>query len=194
LRRTSAAHVILCRQLGAQIGQQLLPLYLWHQAWLQQQQQQAQQARSWWKSPERRGLAAAVCKGGKKPTPFGKLSSNAPAAAAPGEAGTQENSCSSANGNSSSSSGVDCGWSSGEWDRFPQCPLCQAELQQQQQQQHAQTSSSSSSSAASSDPVPYTDPFMWRRLLWQLLGKLSPEAQAFYAQHLAVCPHCSEQK
>jgi anti-sigma factor RsiW len=33
---------------------------------------------------------------------------------------------------------------------------------------------------------------MWRRLLWQLLGKLSPEAQAFYAQYTAACPHCPD--
>jgi hypothetical protein len=35
---------------------------------------------------------------------------------------------------------------------------------------------------------------MWRRLLWQLLGKLSPQAQAFYAQHLAVCRHCPDEQ
>jgi hypothetical protein len=33
---------------------------------------------------------------------------------------------------------------------------------------------------------------MWRLLLWQLLGKLSPEAQAFYAQYTAACPHCPD--
>jgi hypothetical protein len=35
---------------------------------------------------------------------------------------------------------------------------------------------------------------MWRRLLWQLLGKLSPAGQAFYATYLAFCPHCSDEK
>jgi hypothetical protein len=176
--------------LGAQLGQQLLPLYLWHKSWLQQHKQQTQQARSWWDSPERRALAAAVCKGSQKPTPF---SSPNPSAAANATAGTQDTS-SSRNGNSVSfSSGVECSWSNAEWDRFPQCPLCQ---QEHKQQQHGQASSSSSSSSGGSSelPVPYSDPFMWRRLLWQLLGKLSPQAQAFYAQHLAVCPHCPDKK
>jgi hypothetical protein len=38
-------------------------------------------------------------------------------------------------------------------------------------------------------PVPWSDPFMMRRLLWDLLGKLKPTAQAWYKQHLFMCPH-----
>jgi hypothetical protein len=103
----------------------------------------------------------------------------------------QANSSSSSNGYSGgSTSSVECSWSNAEWDRFPQCPLCQ---QEQEQQQHGHASSSSSSGGYS-EPVHYSDPFMWRRLLWQLLGKLSPQAQAFYAQHLAMCPHCPDKK
>jgi len=97
--------------------------------------------------------------------------------------------------------------------------MCKRERQQElaQQQPHAQDlktgsttshkaagSSSSSSNESggvaadgsgnlySSWPVAYDDPFLWRRLMWKLLGKLSPHAQAFYAQYLALCPHCND--
>eukprot|EP00775_Hariotina_reticulata_P007199 gene7199-7413_t len=47
-------------------------------------------------------------------------------------------------------------------------------------------------SSFSSPAVSWTDPFMWRRLLWQLLGKLNPAAQGFYATYLGMCPHVLE--
>jgi hypothetical protein len=37
-------------------------------------------------------------------------------------------------------------------------------------------------------PVPWSDPFMMRRLLWDLLGKLKPTAQAWFMDH-GMCPH-----
>ena len=52
--------------------------------------------------------------------------------------------------------------------------------------------SSSSSGPYTGWAVPYDDPFLWRRLMWQLLGKLSPEAQAFYSTYLAMCPHATD--
>jgi hypothetical protein len=82
-------------------------------------------------------------------------------------------------GSSSSSSGSSNGeWVSGACDYHPYCNVCREEQQQQQQQ--------------GCEAVPYSDSFMWRRLLWQLLGKLSPESQAFYAQYTAACPHCPD--
>jgi hypothetical protein len=101
--------------------------------------------------------------------------------------------CDPTSSSSSSSSGE---WPDGAHNYHPYCRVCQQELtkQRQQQQQHTQTSSSSSAAGGCTDPVHYADPFMWRRLLWQLLGKLSPEAQAFYAQHLAACPHCPDEQ
>lgn len=53
----------------------------------------------------------------------------------------------------------------------------------------SKTSSSDSNGSNSPWPVACDDPFLWRRLLWKLLGKLSPEAQAFYATHADMCPH-----
>eukprot|EP00775_Hariotina_reticulata_P007198 gene7198-7412_t len=54
--------------------------------------------------------------------------------------------------------------------------------------------SGGSPSSFSSPAVSWTDPFMWRRLLWQLLGKLNPAAQGFYATRLMACPHCSHKE
>ncbi|KAF6256665.1 hypothetical protein COO60DRAFT_1640546 [Scenedesmus sp. NREL 46B-D3] len=58
-------------------------------------------------------------------------------------------------------------------------------LQQQQHSSGSRTKGQPAPAPSLHEAVPYSDPFMWRRLLWQLLGKLSPEAQAFYAQRLA---------
>jgi hypothetical protein len=57
-------------------------------------------------------------------------------------------------------------------------------------------SSSSSQQAAAglygALPVPWSDPFMMRRLLWDLLGKLKPTAQAWFKQYADMCPHTDE--
>jgi len=47
--------------------------------------------------------------------------------------------------------------------------------------------------AASSSPrpVPWDDPFMWRRLLWQLLGKLNPQHRPSTAT-VARCAHTEQ--
>jgi hypothetical protein len=136
-------------------------------------------------------------------------SSLAAAAAAAGTGGKSQ--LSERGSRSSSSSGV---WPPGDHDSHAQCPLCKQEQQQQQRHPKRQVgaspmsigssggssgggSSSSGSSSSRSGPytgwtVPYDDPFMWRRLMWQLLGKLSPEAQAFYSTYLAMCPHATD--
>jgi hypothetical protein len=38
------------------------------------------------------------------------------------------------------------------------------------------------------------DPFMWRRLMWGLLGKLKPTAQDWYVQYYSMCPHCPNRR
>jgi hypothetical protein len=122
----------------------------------------------------------------------------APAVAGGGSATTGGSSTSSGGGSSSSSSksGV---WPSGDHNYHPGCPLCVEEQQQRQQALGPQPlpaanppTSSRKSNIYTAWPVPYDDAFMWRRLLWQLLGELSPEAQAFYAVYLAMCPHATD--
>jgi hypothetical protein len=89
----------------------------------------------------------------------------------------------------------------------PCCPVCKAEAAGQTAIQlfKSHTSSSSSSSTSSTSPgsssqqaaaglygalpVPWSDPFMMRRLLWDLLGKLKPTAQAWFREHWFMCPH-----
>jgi hypothetical protein len=38
-------------------------------------------------------------------------------------------------------------------------------------------------------PVPWSDPFMMRRLLWDLLGRVKPTAQQWFKTHANLCPH-----
>ena len=102
-------------------------------------------------------------------------------------------------------------WLPGPCDWHPDCSLCRQEQQQQQQQQHANTGAASRGVGSSIDDsrrsvgdcsnasnpytswaVPYDDPYMFRRLLWRLLGKLSPAAQTLYSQHAGMCPHCAD--
>jgi hypothetical protein len=85
------------------------------------------------------------------------------------------------------------------------CELCMAE-QAAAPALNAFGSSSSSSSELSSSaaaaaaggeagglygnlPVPWSDPCLMRRLLWELLGKLKPAAQQWFKYHGHVCPH-----
>jgi len=51
------------------------------------------------------------------------------------------------------------------------------------------TSSSGSSGLYGQFPVSWSDPFMMRRLLWDLLGKIKPTAQAWFKKHARMCPH-----
>jgi hypothetical protein len=156
----------------------------WYATWVQQKTDAYKQSRAWWESDERRKLAIDGARG-RKPAP-----TSAPAA-------------SEKAGNSSSGSSDE--WKHGAYDVCASCPLCQLEQEQQMQQQamnkqpgnnlgngcgRGPGSAAGGAGGGSSDAVPYSDPFMWRRLLWQLLGKLNPESQAFYAQYLAMCPHC----
>jgi len=159
------------------------PLQQWHSRQQQRQQQVAVEASAWWDSKKR--VAAAIA--------------GATGKAAPGLAATEQP-------QAASSSDVSTVWLSGQHDHNPLCPLCRKEQQQQHQcasttvsssaKDNTAFSSTTSSTSSSSPPSPclwpvaYDDPFLWRRLLWRLLGKLSPEAQAFYATHLAMCPHC----
>jgi hypothetical protein len=81
------------------------------------------------------------------------------------------------------------------------CPVCKAEEAGQPSIQlmeaHSSSSNSSSGSTGSqaaaglygSLPVSWSDPFMMRRLLWDLLGKLKPTAQAWFREHFNMCPH-----
>jgi hypothetical protein len=157
------------------------PLWAFHTAWLQQQKKGAAAARKWWDGPVRRKIVVAAAKG--QPLDVDELVS----LQEKGDGGPQAPQPFPASSSSSE-------WPSGGHDFHPWCSVCRQEHMQQcrssrssrgvnglqpvEQQQHG------------CGTVPYTDPFMWRRLLWQLLGKLSPESQAFYAQYLAVCPHC----
>ena len=152
------------------------PLQQWHTRHMQQHQQLAVRAVAWWSSKER--VAAAVAGAINKPRPAQAIGDQHAAAAS---------SCGMQTGSSNCRV-----WVNGGHDHHPECSICQEELQQQQSA--SQPASSGSSSRASSPygswPVAYDDPFLWRRLMWRLLGKLSPEAQAFYAQYLGMCPHC----
>jgi hypothetical protein len=38
------------------------------------------------------------------------------------------------------------------------------------------------------------DPYMWRRLVWGLLGKLKPTSRDWYVQHYGMCPHCPSRR
>ncbi|WIA41744.1 hypothetical protein OEZ86_009087 [Tetradesmus obliquus] len=40
----------------------------------------------------------------------------------------------------------------------------------------------------------WRDAFGWRRLLWGLLGRIKPTAQAWYVQYYGMCPHCPDHK
>lgn len=119
---------------------------------------------------------------------LGCTGSTADASACPqsGSAGQEDSSRSR-----SSSQGAAHWPSNGPCDWHPDCRLCREEQQKGQRQPDSSTSSSSSSQGLCF-PVPYDDPFLMRRLLWRLLGKLSPEAQAYLAKHARMCPHCDD--
>jgi hypothetical protein len=99
--------------------------------------------------------------------------------------------------NSSSSS------KTGGSGKSPECLLCIAEAKAAKVLSECHLSSSndggSSSSGGSSSPAAaglygslpasWSDPFMMRRLLWDLLGKLKPTAQAWFRQYADMCPH-----
>jgi hypothetical protein len=167
--------------MAGSVAAQLLPLQEWHQQHIQRQQQAAVKAQKWWDSTERKAAAVAAATGRAK-RKQGSAAVAVTTAAAAGDRG--EEGGLQADTDSSSAEL----WPNGLHDSNPQCPLCQTELKQQQR-----PAGDSSSSSSSIESVPYDDLFLWRRLLWRLLGKLSPEAQAFYAHYLNMCPHsCSK--
>ncbi|KAF6253356.1 hypothetical protein COO60DRAFT_427608 [Scenedesmus sp. NREL 46B-D3] len=89
-----------------------------------------------------------------------------------------------------SSSGGSAKDAAGDGRFCASCKLCRAELQLQQQQQHASAGrSSSSSSSCAPSPVSTDDPFMWRRLIWGLMGRVKPAARRLYAAEKGMCPH-----
>jgi hypothetical protein len=165
----------------------LAPLWAFHTHWLQQQQADSKMASEWWEGMLRHALVTAAVT---------RREDDIALAAHLAEEFTNKISTvrniigSVEEPNTSSSSSESSIWKNGDHDYHPYCSVCAQEQWLQQRRRGCSSSSSSSSDPA----VHYIDPFMWRRLLWQLLGKLSPEAQAFYAQHLAVCPHCPDDK
>ncbi|WIA40226.1 hypothetical protein OEZ86_013609 [Tetradesmus obliquus] len=159
---SKAEHAL--RDFAAQCSVQFAPLIAWYTDWAEQAKQQYEESEAWWGGEDRHKLAQLQARGQKPVATSGGGAADAATAAVSQKAGSDE-------------------WRSGEYDYNASCPLCQQDQQQQQQQQQQQKGS---------EAVPHTDPFMWRRLLWLLLGKLSPASQAFYAQYLAVCPHCPD--
>jgi hypothetical protein len=99
---------------------------------------------------------------------------------------------------SSSSSGVGTqgGDAAGDGCFCATCKLCQAELRRQQERQEQQQESdySSSSSGSSAAPVDPADPFMWRRMLWGLLGSIKPSARRLWAAEKGMCPHADNKQ
>ncbi|WIA40229.1 hypothetical protein OEZ86_013611 [Tetradesmus obliquus] len=170
----SAADAAL-RQFALRCSALFSPLITWYGGWLRQHDLLVRQSRVWWCSEARCKLAADGCRG-MRPAP-----TSGAAAAAAAAAGVEK----AAKGGKKASCGGSCDeeWPNGGYDFHVSCPLCQQEQQQEQQQQEEQQQS---------EAVPHTDPFLWRRLLWLLLGKLSPASQAFYTQYAAACPHCPD--
>ncbi len=195
----TAAVCAACREAASCVAAQFSPLHQWHAQQVQRRQEAAVQAQQWWQSTDR--LKAAIA-GATSPHHQQHHNSSSTATAADGGAAP-----SSSNG-SSSNPGM---WPSGGYNCHPECPLCRQEQQQQDTKPHDGAYSTSSSSGGDSGSsgsnsgsdgsspytawaVGYDDPFLWRRLMWQLLGKLNPQAQAFYATYLAICPHCTDQR
>ncbi|WIA19934.1 hypothetical protein OEZ85_005822 [Tetradesmus obliquus] len=172
----SAADAAL-RQFALRCSALFSPLIAWYGGWLRQHDLLVRQSRVWWCSEARCKLAADGCRG-MRPAP-----TSGAAAAAAAAAGVEK----AAKGGKKASCGGSCDeeWPNGGYDFHVSCPLCQQEQQQEQQQQQQEEQQQS-------EAVPHTDPFLWRRLLWLLLGKLSPASQAFYAQYAAACPHCPD--
>lgn len=189
-RQCVALSMTCCyRQLASAAAAKLSPLQQWHQQHIQRQQEAAVQAHQWW-GPKHRVTTAVAAATGRAKRKHGNESHVDGAAGADSNAAPPPAAAAAdATGNYSRE------WSEGPCDYNPNCPVCIQELQHQQQQQ-GQTCPkhpNSSKGPYSSWPVPYDDPFIWRRLIWRLLGKVSPGAQAFYAQYLNMCPHCCDE-
>jgi hypothetical protein len=74
--------------------------------------------------------------------------------------------------------------------RHPPCLLCKSEAEAGGVRgEHRQSSSSSSSRGYSGFPAGWSEPFMMRHLLWDLLGRIKPTAQQWFATHAHMCPH-----
>jgi hypothetical protein len=83
------------------------------------------------------------------------------------------------------------------------CPWCTSEeqeqaewehRQQQQQQQPGQQGARPVDSVFADPPVDHTSPFLWRRLLWGLLGRVAPRARAVLEDQAGMCPHSSDKQ
>lgn len=172
-----------CRHLAAEACRSLLKPEAWHLRQLHRATVQAAAASGWY-TRQLTDAAAAPAAG----------------AAAPG-AGVQDSRASVYAQRSSAAGAGGCStterWQPGPCDRHPQCSSCQQEQQERSAAEPSAAGSRSSNSGSSVSsslftcfPVQYDDPFLYRRLLWQLLGKVSPEAQAFLSKQANGCPHC----
>jgi hypothetical protein len=154
-------------------------------AWMQQQQQQQQQGAA--QEPMQSAAAAA---GGMLTSVSSWISRKTQWATSSSSSSQQAPDINAAGSSTSAAAG---------------CPLCA----QEQQAQAAAAASAGGDSSSSATAIPseapaaacyipgspqqaWRDPFMWRRLLWGLLGRLKPTAQAWYVQHYAMCPHCAD--
>jgi hypothetical protein len=85
---------------------------------------------------------------------------------------------------------------------FGGCPLC---AQEQQAPAAAAAAGDTSTATASTTEPPlaacyipnspqhaWKDPFMWRRLVWGLLGRQKPTARDWYVQYYGMCPHTDD--
>lgn len=193
----------------------LMPMVTWHQGHWVDTLLQHRTADSWCKIKLLAGLAAGCtdkasggtagsAAGGKqriKSQGLGKPStcSGSDGGSRSGGSGSSTGSTDGSNGSSNER------WVSGACDWHFECNLCNQEQSSSSKGKpgssngsgNADSSSKSHTSSSGGDggspflsfPVPYDDPFLYRRLLWRLLGKLSPEAQALLAKHAHICPH-----
>jgi hypothetical protein len=83
-------------------------------------------------------------------------------------------------------------------EKYRKCDLCELEREAgvltSNSGSNCNNNSSSGSPKAStglydSFPVHWSDPYLMRRLLWDLLGRVKPTAQAWFRQHAFMCPH-----
>jgi hypothetical protein len=193
---------VLCRQLLSTLHvNQCQPAFKFLTLWASQRQQLWQQSHDWWKHH----MAGTTATAGHNTTSSssrlsGQQSSSADQDHAPtgGLVSTMNStlkgvmSCASSSWQGSSdnsSNGAGCG-----------CPLCEQEPQEQLATTDAAAAAADSPAAAAAASAACKplggcrDPFMWRRLVWQLLGRLMPTAQAWYMQHYGMCPHCPDRR
>jgi hypothetical protein len=73
------------------------------------------------------------------------------------------------------------------------CPWCAAEAEDEEAagQQPLQQGERHTSAFGAGFPVPFDSPFVLRRLLWGLLGRLAPRVRERLARGAGMCPHSS---